>query len=124
MKPPTKPGHAPPSTVNIPVGVGTFVDPFDDEVLSAYLDSVLKWHGYIRFVSLPHLRDNPDVPIDQLYVEPSIAESVSSDREAAVPASALLCSEPRLVVLGDPGSGKLTLVSWLAWQFARRAEGN
>lgn len=40
--------------------------------LRRYLDNVRAWHGYIRFLSLPDRRDNPDIIIDRLFVEPLI----------------------------------------------------
>jgi len=90
-----------------------------------YFDSVRDWHGYIRFLGLPHLRDNPDVPIENLFVEPRVSRRhIHPDTppkrwpktQRAIDAFA---ENRRLVLLGDPGSGKSTLVSWIAWQFAR-----
>ncbi len=102
-----------------------FVDWKHDKTLTAYLESVIQWHGYMRFVSLPHLRDNPDVVIDRLFIEPSLARRpISPDAaqaawEEADPAQKVIETHPRLVVLGDPGSGKSTLVHWLAWALAK-----
>jgi internalin A len=102
----------------------SFVDPFNDHALLAYLRNVNDWHGYIRFLGLPHLKDNPDTPIDRLFVEPKISPSpLSPDsppehwNNLQTPFEAMK-ELPRLVLLGDPGSGKSTLVSWLAWLFA------
>ena len=105
-----------------------FQDPYQDPALAAYLSNVKDWHGYIRFLGLPHLRDNPDMRIDRLYVEPRLAERhISPDSDPAEwPETRTLrhalAEPPPLVVLGDPGSGKSTLVSWLAWRFAHRPE--
>ena len=102
----------------------------DDATLAAYLNSVREWHGYIRFLGLPSLRENPDVRIDRLYVQPRLADrSISPDTPptdwpATESVLETLASHRRLVILGDPGSGKSTLVSWLAWQFARQAESD
>lgn len=106
-----------------------FVDPFADTTLSRYLSSVIEWHGYIRFLGLPHLRENPDVAIDRLYVEPRVAErwispdAALSEWAASVRALDALVENGRVVLLGDPGSGKSTLVSWLSFQLARQSPG-
>ncbi len=102
-----------------------FLDPFDCRVLLTYYDEILRWHGYIRFLGLPHLRDNPDVPIDRLYVEPSISDShiqperPTKDWPETTPVLQAVVASQRLVLLGDPGSGKSTLVSWIAWQLTQ-----
>ncbi len=103
--------------------------PQADPTLRNYLRSVRDWHGYIRFLGLPHLRENPDVVIDRLFVEPRLAGgSISGDQDPARwPETADLLStiaqQHRLVLLGDPGSGKSTLVSWVCWQLAQPRPG-
>jgi len=102
-----------------------FDDPFQDPVLAQYLESVLRWHGYIRFVGLPRVGEYLDVGMDRLFVEPRLgAQRIAPEEDPAAwpktqPVLDALEASPRLVVLGDPGSGKSTLVSWLAWQMAR-----
>ena len=103
-----------------------FLNPWDDQTLLKYFSSVRDWHGYLRFLGLPHLREKPDVPIWSLYVEPRLAgQHVSPDTspkdwpESMQRALDVLCESERVVLLGDPGSGKSSLVSWIAWQFAR-----
>lgn len=102
-----------------------FREPSDAKALLDYSAEIVKQHGYIRFLGLPHLRDNPDVPIDRLYVEPSISEShIQPDRPTedwpdTTPALETVAASQRLVLLGDPGSGKSTLVSWIAWQLSQ-----
>ncbi len=108
-----------------------FVDPFQNPALVEYMANVRAWHGYIRFLGLPHLRDNPDVPIDRLFVEPRLSDAPLSPDQApkerektiSLPQALSDPSKP-LVVLGDPGSGKSTLVNWLAWNLARPGEND
>ena len=72
--------------------------------------------------------ENPDVVIDRLYVEPMLGEShVSPDIPTEQWPRTSVCidvvdSARSLVVLGDPGSGKSTLVNWISWQLARSGE--
>jgi|GEM_PF-586479 len=105
-----------------------FREPTDEQVLHAYYQDIADQHGYVRFLGLPHLRDNPDVPIDRLYVEPSISDShiqpelPIKDWPQTTPVLQAVASSQRLVLLGDPGSGKSTLVSWIAWRLSRLDE--
>jgi internalin A len=102
-----------------------FRDPSDAKALIDYSAEIVKQHGYIRFLGLPHLRDNPDVPIDRLFVEPAVSEShiqpdkPTNDWPETTPALEAVAGSQRLVLLGDPGSGKSTLVSWIAWQLTQ-----
>ncbi len=105
-----------------------FPEPRRNSVLINYLSEVLKWHGYVRFLGLPHLQENPDIAIDRLYVQPQVYSSpISADTSLqnwpqTESALAALERERRLVLLGDPGSGKSTLINWLAWSFASQID--
>ncbi len=101
---------------------------FGDQAVTDYAEQVVDRHGYIRFLGLPHLRDVPDVRIDRLFVEPSLAPRwISPDTppdqwNEVRPAVDVLHENQRAVLLGDPGSGKSTVVDWIAWHLARRGE--
>jgi internalin A len=97
------------------------------EQLRDYLASIRTAHGAIRFLGLPTLQDNRDIRIDRLFVEPQLSwypilpERDREDWEDwrdRRPLEEAVTGSPRLVILGDPGSGKSTLVDWLAWQLA------
>ena len=103
-------------------------DFFTNPVLRPYLSNVQSWQGYIRFLGLPDRRDNPDIVIDRLFVSPLLTRRyVSPDEspenwegEAAALVDALVENTP-LVLLGDPGIGKSTLLNYVAWLLSRLA---
>ena len=104
----------------------TMSDLFENPALRAYLSNVRDWHGYVRFLGLPDRRDNPDVLIDRLFVEPLLtARNVSPDEDpsswidgAETVFEALKTARP-VMLLGDPGTGKSTLLNYLVWLLAR-----
>ena len=104
----------------------TIPDLVRNPTLRSYLQSVRAWHGYVRFLGLPDRRDNPDVLIDRLFVEPLLTRrNVSPDenpsswiKEAETVFDALRHGTP-VVLLGDPGTGKSTLLNYLVWLLAR-----
>jgi len=100
-----------------------------DSRVRPYLNAVRQWHGYIRFLGLPTMVDNPDTPLSELFVTPALSDQrVTPETPVnAWPASRSvlqMLSEHRcLVLLGDPGGGKSTLVNWIAWLMAGGAAG-
>ena len=101
---------------------------FENGALRAYLANLQKWQGYIRFLGLPDRRDNPDVAIDRLFVAPLLTRRyVSPDEhpenwtaEAETMIDAIEVDTP-LVLLGDPGIGKSTLLNQFACLLSRPA---
>ncbi len=99
-----------------------------DSNLRAYLDDVRAWHGYVRFLGLPTIQDHPDTSLSDLFVAPLLSpqrvlpESAPSTWPSGQDVFSALESRRRLVVLGDPGSGKSMIVNWLAWLLAGGAE--
>jgi len=108
----------------------SFEDILGDQTFEAYLRAVNWQLGTIRFVGLT-LREVPDRRMEDLFVEPVLGpEWLSPDQEPPTPggnegggtwlASEAVFQCPRLLVLGDPGSGKSTLTKWVASQFSTK----
>jgi hypothetical protein len=67
----------------------------------------------------PSFADKTRVPIDELYVAPSIHPSASTVPGSALALEDFVTSLGRCVLLGDPGGGKSTLVAKIASDLAR-----
>ena len=98
------------------------VELYDNPRLREYLGRVQKRHRDIRLLGLPDLRDRPSVSIRSLFVHPLISKrpiSVDADPNEWLSGCgsvyAALEQHERLVLLGDPGTGKTTLVDYLTW---------
>ncbi len=89
----------------------------DMEMLQAYLASIRRTHGFVRLLGLPKKQELEDIPIDRLFVQP-ILMSEKYDIEPTTRYSVLeaLQAFSSLVILGDPGAGKSTIIDWLVWQ--------
>ena len=94
--------------------------------LRAYLKNLRDWHGYVRFLGLPDRRDKPDILIDRLFVEPLLTrrhvwpdEDPASWIDEAKTIFDILKAGRPLVLLGDPGTEKTTLVNYLVWLLSR-----
>lgn len=99
--------------------------PHEEPELRKYCEALVKAHGYIRFVEVPFLKDTTDVEIDSLYVDPQFstreihADTAPGTWPTLTQAIKAIQKYHHLVLLGDPGSGKSTLVSCLTWQLSR-----
>ncbi|MCC6695059.1 MAG: NACHT domain-containing protein [Candidatus Hydrogenedentes bacterium] len=98
-----------------------FIDPFNDVRLLKYFRAVSNTHAYVRFLEFPHLKDRGNALLRDLYVLPKLSKQhIRPDMPLKDwPETESLLSALRenkaIVLLGDPGSGKSTLVSWIAW---------
>jgi len=102
-----------------------FLYPWNFPPLIGYLRAVREHFAYAKFLGLPKIKDEPDIPLRNLYVEPTVSPTYISpdtspeywpDNRTSVLRA--LLDTGRLVLLGDPGSGKSTLVSWISCQLA------
>jgi internalin A len=104
--------------------------PAHDPALQRYAQAICSAHSHIRFVEIPYLKDFSDVQIDKLYVEPRFSgtpihpDSPPSSWDRCITTIEALRVSKHLVLLGDPGSGKSTLISCLSWQLCRPDQSN
>ena len=90
--------------------------------LRAYLSNVQRRHGYVRLLGLPDRSDRPIVPIEFMVVPPVVSPrpiSVDSNPKEWMPHCESLVAAleryGRVLLLGDPGTGKTTFFDYLAW---------
>ena len=90
--------------------------------LRAYLSKVQRRHGYVRLLGLPERSDRPNVPIEFMLVPPLVSPrpiSVDSNPKEWMPQCESLVAAleryGRVLLLGDPGTGKTTFFNYLAW---------
>lgn len=102
-----------------------------DPMVARYFEQVRAWHGYIRFLGLPTLVEtSKDVPLERLYIAPRLSKSHltpelfddSTKPPETVPLLEALASDQHLVILGDPGSGKSTMVNFICESLSVRKE--
>ncbi len=65
-------------------------------------------------------RDNPKMNLDQLFVFPTVKRYQSLEDSRSV--EQIICNSDNkpLILLGDGGSGKSTIVSWISWIYKNK----
>lgn len=81
-----------------------------------YRSRVALKYENVEFLGLPYLREERPLRLEEIYVPLSLTREPDGER-MHVPKA--LEDAKHLVVLGDPGSGKSTLIKVLAYSFAR-----
>ena len=113
---------------NPPVATGPsqgVKDERSSDVLASYRAAVCSAHRNIRFVEIPLNRDITPVELDSLFVNPRLtprqfdADAIAHWRRYSHEALDIIAKHQHIVLLGDPGSGKSTLVSCIAWNLCR-----
>lgn len=92
---------------------------WENSNLRSYLGEVARRHGIVDSLALPNMRDLPPIQIEKLFVQPELSvelfNSESKDWPKGESLLECLSSNRSVVLLGDPGSGKTTLINWVSW---------
>jgi hypothetical protein len=95
----------------------TFSEQLQEGIEGKYRLHVAWKFETVEFVGLPHLKEERPLTLEEIYVPLSLTWTQGSAERVFVPQA--LEEHRHLVVLGDPGSGKTTLVKLLAYSFGR-----
>lgn len=91
-----------------------------ERFISDYRKACAEKHGYI---TPPDFKTSRKLPMEQLYVPPSISSHRRALAAGDLDVSEFIQSIDRTVVLGDPGGGKSTLSGFIASRLAKRQNG-
>lgn len=88
-----------------------------------YRAFVLETFGTLDFRGIIQVQAAARIDLEQIYIpiQARLWGNVRMPRESPRPLHQYVCEEPFLVVLGDPGSGKSTLVRYLLTRMGRTA---
>ncbi|EIK44755.1 hypothetical protein O59_002478 [Cellvibrio sp. BR] len=95
---------------------------WDNPNLRGYLGEVSRRHGVVDSLALPNMRDLPPIQLEKLFVQPELSpipfNSQVKDWPSGESLLECLTFNRAVILLGDPGSGKTTLINWLAWRLS------
>lgn len=101
-----------------------FSDPISAKAKIKFVDNYrmacAERHGYI---TPPDFETNRKIPMEQLYVAPTILDSSKMHRDHPLELENFISTIDRTVVLGDPGGGKSTLSAFIASKLAKDEGG-
>lgn len=124
-----------PAPPDIPQEDRTAWLPWRHPVRDRYSRDLDAWHGSIQFLGFGNTRQDVTRPadIDSLFIPPYLSENWLLPRQVEgdygvkeggpLPLLEVLRTQRRLVLLGDPGSGKSTLINWLCVALTRSTSG-
>ncbi|HXU35017.1 MAG TPA: NACHT domain-containing protein [Blastocatellia bacterium] len=79
---------------------------------------LLSWrYNSVEFLGLPSLKENRPLTLEEIYIPLSFAWEQGSDKRVYLPEA--LETSRQLVILGDPGCGKSTLIKLVTYSFGR-----
>ncbi len=92
--------------------------------VEAFIDFEVKYRNQVRarhqYIVPPQLNESPKVPIDEMFVNPTILTYVEGKRkeERAIHLEDFLVTLDRAVLLGNPGGGKSTVLLKTCYKLA------
>ncbi len=104
--------------------IDQFINPFNHKGWLQYFAALRPRFNYIQWLGLPIFKDKADVRLDRLYVplylgtEDIPVDNIENAEKMTIHET--LLKSRRFIILGDPGSGKSTLVSHLVNIFTSR----
>jgi len=91
--------------------------------LQHYLDSIIATHKYLRLQGIRAGSQPLSVALENVYISLTMDTHIHGD-SGILTIDAALQSYQRLVIIGDPGCGKTTLLSYIALTYARTLREN